>query len=102
MNGPALLTAATFHAAQNTPVPPAIKKASKEFESVFLNEMFSHMFEGSENDPVFGGGRGEQMFKSLMVNEYAKKMAGQGGVGISSAIQRAMIEMQQKINGGVK
>jgi flagellar protein FlgJ len=99
MNGPALLTAATFHAAQNTPVPPAVKKAAKEFEGVFLNEMFSHMFDGVGDDPVFGGGRGEKMFKSMMVNEYAKKLASGRGVGISDQIQKAMIEMQQKMNG---
>ena len=59
-------------------------------------------FEGSasETDPTFGGGQGEKMFKSMLVNEYGKMIAHSGnGFGLSDQIQKAMIEMQQKANG---
>jgi len=82
------------------PIPKAVEKAAKDFEAVFLSEMFSHMFEGSETNSVFGGGKGEKMFKGMMINEYAKNLAHGKGVGISAQIGRAMIDMQQKAHGG--
>ena len=69
--------------------------AAKQFEGVFLSEMMSHMFEGTETDPEFGGGQGETMFKSLLTNEYGKQMANAGGIGIADQLQKAMIQMQQ-------
>ena len=69
--------------------------AAKQFEGVFLSEMMSHMFEGVKTDPEFGGGQGEDMFKSLLTNEYGKQMANNGGIGIADQLQKAMIQMQQ-------
>ena len=71
------------------------KAAAKDFEGVFLSEMMSHMFEGTGTDPEFGGGAGEDMFHSLLVNEYGKEMARNGGIGIADQLQKAMIQMQQ-------
>lgn len=79
-----------------------VEKAAKEFEAVFLSEMFSHMHSGLDTDPMFGGGRGEKIFRSMLVNEYAKNLAHGPGVGIAAHIQRAMIDMQQKANGAAQ
>ncbi|MEZ0223212.1 MAG: rod-binding protein [Alphaproteobacteria bacterium] len=70
--------------------------AAKDFEAVFLSEMFSHMFEGIDVDPMFGGGGGEKMFRSMMIQEYGKDMAKHGGIGISDQLQKMMIQMQEK------
>ena len=72
------------------------KAAAQDFEAVFLSEMFSHMFEGLNVDPMFGGGSGEKMFRSMMVQEYGKMMAKGGGIGISDQLQKMMIQMQAK------
>jgi flagellar protein FlgJ len=69
--------------------------SAKQFEAVFLSEMMSHMFEGVKTDSEFGGGQGEDMFKSLLTNEYGKQMANKGGIGIADQLQKAMIQMQQ-------
>jgi len=71
------------------------KASAKQFEAVFISEMMSHMFEGVKTDPEFGGGQGEDMFKSLLTNEYGKQMANNGGIGIADQLQKAMIQMQQ-------
>ena len=70
------------------------KAAAKEFEAVFLSQMISHMFEGVGTDPVFGGGHSEDMFRTMMVQEYGKQMAKGQGVGISDQLQKMMIQMQ--------
>ena len=79
--------------------PDKTAKAAKQFEAVFLSEMMSHMFEGVKTDPEFGGGEGEDMFKSLLVNEYGKQMANAGGIGIADQLQKMMIQMQQQHKG---
>ncbi len=72
------------------------KAAAKQFEGVFISEMMSHMFEGVGTDPMFGGGQGEQMFHSLLVQEYGKKMAEGQGIGIADQLQKVMIKMQEQ------
>jgi len=79
----------------NNMSPDKTAESAKQFEAVFLSEMMSHMFEGVKTDPEFGGGQGEDMFKSLLTNEYGKQMANAGGIGIADQLQKAMIQMQQ-------
>jgi flagellar protein FlgJ len=86
----------------NAPVPSAkdTKGAAKEFEGMFLSEMLSHMFDGLEVDDQFGGGHGEKMFRGMLVNQYGKMIANGKGIGLSDQIQKTMLEIQQKMNGG--
>lgn len=75
-----------------------INHAAKEFEAVFISQMMSHMFESVEVDPMFGGGQGEEMFRSMMVDEYGKQLAGAGGIGIAEQVTAKLIEMQAMAN----
>ncbi len=74
---------------------PKTAAAAKDFEAVFLSEMFSHMFEGLNVDPMFGGGQGEKMFRGMLVQQYGKMMAQGHGIGISDQLQKMMIQMQE-------
>jgi flagellar protein FlgJ len=98
-------TAAQAAAAHKSaaPLPPqqmaALKKNAQEFEAMFLSEMMGHMFEGVEVDDTFGGGRGEEIFRSLMINEYSQNIAkSPQGIGLANHVQQAMLEMQAKMN----
>jgi hypothetical protein len=53
------------------------------------------MFDSVEVDPLFGGGHGEQMFRSMLVNEYGKGIVKAGGLGISEQLQRDMLRLQE-------
>jgi peptidoglycan hydrolase FlgJ len=75
---------------------PAAQKTAQDFEGVFLSQMLSQMFGTVDTDDEnFGGGIGEDMFRSLMVNEYGKQIASQGGVGLSSGVLKEMVKMQE-------
>jgi Rod binding domain-containing protein len=76
--------------------PSSMKAAAQNFESVFLSQMFSQMFDGVKTDTMFGGGEGEEMFRSLLLDEYAKQVAKKGGVGIADAVMRTLIREQEK------
>jgi peptidoglycan hydrolase FlgJ len=71
------------------------KKAAQDFESVFLSQMLGQMFEGISTHGPFGGGQGEAMFRSLMVDEYAKQISAQGGIGLASTVTSELLKIQE-------
>jgi len=78
--------------------PGKAEQAAQEFEAFFLSQMLAGMFAGVETDPVFGGGPGETVFRSLMIDEYGKTLARSGGVGIADSVLREIIRLQE-VNG---
>lgn len=68
---------------------------AQEFESVFLGEMLKHMFDQVDTNEMFGGGEGEETYKSFMVDEYAKMITKTGGIGIADHVKAEMIRMQE-------
>lgn len=72
----------------------AISKTATDYEASFLSTMLGQMFEGVQTSKPFGGGEGEDAYKSFLVDAYAKQMAKHGGVGVAHAVQREMLKMQ--------
>jgi len=77
--------------------PPEIRRVAEEFESVFLAEMLAPMFEALDTEGLGGGGQGEQMFRPMLVSQYAESIANAGGVGIADNIIRELLRMQQTV-----
>ena len=73
----------------------AADKAAKDFEAVFIGQMVSAMFEGVKSDGPFGGGYGETIFRSLMIDHYAKTIADQGGFGLADQVKREILRLQE-------
>lgn len=71
-----------------------IHQTAQKFEASFLSIMLQQMFEGTETSAPFGGGPGEQMFKSFMADAMANKMVKTGGVGLAASVEREMLKMQ--------
>ena len=71
------------------------KKAGQDFEAIFLTEMLRPMFETIETDGPFGGGSGERVMRSMMIDEYGKAIAKNGGIGIAQAVERELLRVQE-------
>jgi flagellar protein FlgJ len=71
-----------------------IEKTAQSFEASFLSIMLQQMFTGVDAEEPFGGGQGEQMFRSFMTDAFAKQMAKAGGVGLADTVQREMLKLQ--------
>lgn len=71
-----------------------IQETAQKFEASFLSVMMQSMFEGVKTSEPFGGGQGEEMFKSLLTESMAKEVAKSGGVGLASTVQREMLKLQ--------
>jgi len=78
--------------------PKAVKKTAEDFETVFLEQMFNHMFSTVAVDKTMGGGQGEETVRSMLVNAYAKNVSKAGGVGLSSHIARDILKIQEQAN----
>jgi flagellar protein FlgJ len=76
--------------------PDQLTKAARDFEAVFINEFMGAMFEGVSTDGPFGGGPGETMFRSMMIENYSKTIAAQGGIGLAAAVKRELLHAQEK------
>ena len=72
----------------------AIDKAANEFESVFISQFLGAMFSGIKTDGITGGGQGEEMFRSLMMDQYAQSFQKQGGFGLAASVKAEMLKMQ--------
>jgi flagellar protein FlgJ len=70
-------------------------QTGEKFESFFLSQVFDNMFSGVNSDPLFGGGNGENVYRSLLLQEYSKVAARSGGVGIADAVQREILRAQE-------
>jgi len=74
----------------------AAKKAAQQFESVFISEFLGQMFADIPTDGPFGGGEGEQMFRSLMLDQYGQQIEKQGGFGLSAPVAAQLIKLQEQ------
>ena len=74
----------------------AIEKVAEDFEAFFAGSYFEQMFSGIKPDSVTGGGEGESMFRSLMIQEYGKAVAKQHSLGIADVVKRQLLQLQEQ------
>lgn len=72
----------------------SIEQASKEFEEMFIGQLMQFMFETVEVNELFGGGHAEEIYRGMVVNEYAEKVSQSGGIGIAEQMQQYLLEIQ--------
>jgi len=71
------------------------RAAAQDFEAVFLNSMFQHMFTDVGGDGPFGGGGAVGVWRSMLTDEYAKSFAKAGGIGIANQVYRTLMAQQE-------
>jgi Rod binding domain-containing protein len=72
-----------------------IDKTAKDYEAGFVGAMLESMFAGIKTNKMYGGGSAEDMYRSLMTQEYGKAVAARGTLGIADTIKREMLRMQE-------
>lgn len=73
-----------------------IRKTAQDFESFFISQMMEHMMAGIEPNEMFGGGHGEQMWRSMLNQEYGKELAKTNKLGIADHVMRGMLLAQEQ------
>jgi Rod binding domain-containing protein len=84
-----------------TPAPQAgeegaqeIRRVAEEFEALVLAELLQPTFAQIDPNGLGGGGAGEEMFRPMLVQQYAAGMARAGGVGLADAVVRELTRLQ--------
>lgn len=72
-----------------------IDETANEFEAQFVSQMLSTMFSTVDPNEALGGSDAEEVYQSLLVNEYGKIIARTGGVGVADQVKRIMIGQQE-------
>jgi flagellar protein FlgJ len=70
------------------------EEIARQFERMFVTEMLQPMFSGIETDGPFGGGQGEDVFRPMLLDQYADAVARGGGVGIADAVLKEILRLQ--------
>jgi len=77
-----------------------VRETAKEFEAFFIGQMMEHMMAGIEPNAMFGGGHGEQMWRSMLNQEYGKELAKSNKLGIADHVMRGMLMAQEQRDAG--
>lgn len=85
-----------------SPFSPEMKarKAAEDFEAFFLARYLDAMQIGLETDGPMGGGLGEEIFRSVLNDEFAKVISQNGGgIGIADTVYREILKLQEERQG---
>jgi len=76
--------------------PAKSKETAQQFEAMFIGQMLQHMWAGVDVNSEFGGGHGEEMWRSMLIDQYGKDIAKSGKLGIADAVMRQMLKAQEQ------
>jgi Rod binding domain-containing protein len=71
------------------------REQAQDFEAMFLNQMFSHMFTAMDGEGPFGGGKEIGIWRSFLTDEYAKSFASKGGIGLADHVYASLMQQQE-------
>lgn len=66
-------------------------KACQEFESVMLGTVFKQMRKSVETSDPLNQGAANTTFREMLDEEMSKKMAANGGIGLSESLYRQLV-----------
>lgn len=73
-----------------------LQASAKEYEAVFMTQMFSEMFKDVDLNPMSeGSSAAEDTYKGMLMTEYGKAMSVKGpGIGLAPSLYSALLQKQ--------
>jgi peptidoglycan hydrolase FlgJ len=93
-NAPQVIDLSQLKARLSSSDRQQLEQAASNFESVYMSQMLNQMYTDIDPNAEFGGGVGEEMFRGLLVEQYAQKMTKDGKGPLSGVLEREMLRMQ--------
>jgi len=72
------------------------KKVSQDFEGLFINMMMKSMRETVGKDKLTGGGHGEDVYRSMLDQEYVTESVKRGGFGLAKHIEKEIVRQESR------
>ncbi len=70
----------------------AAKKVSKDFEAMFVGLMIKSMRDTVGKDSLTNGGHGEEVYRSLLDQEYSKAISENHSLGLADRIEKELLK----------
>ncbi len=70
----------------------AAKKVAKDFEAMFVGIMVKSMRDTVGKDSMTYGGHGEEIYRSLLDQEYAKAISDNNSLGLADRIEKELLK----------
>jgi len=72
------------------------KKVAQDFEGLFVGMMMKTMRETIAKDKLTGGGHGEDVYRSLLDQQYTEAVVKRGGFGLAKMIEKDIIRQESR------
>lgn len=72
------------------------KKVAQDFEGLFIGMMVKSMHDTVGKDKLTGGGHGEDVYRSLLDQEYVAQAVKRGGFGLAKMIEKDIIRQESR------
>jgi len=72
------------------------KKVAQDFEGLFIGMMVKSMHDTVGKDKLTGGGHGEEVYRSLLDQEYVAQSVKRGGFGLAKIIEKDIIRQESR------
>lgn len=72
------------------------KKVSQDFEGLFIGMMVKSMHETVGKDKLTGGGHGEDVYRSMLDQEYVAAAVKRGGFGLAKQIEKEIVRQESR------
>jgi len=72
------------------------KKLAQDFEGLFIGMMVKSMHDTVGKDKLTGGGHGEEVYRSLLDQEYVAQSVKRGGFGLAKIIEKDIIRQESR------
>lgn len=72
-----------------------ILAVSREFESLFINQLFKSMRKTIQKSDWLNGGLKQEFFEDMLYEEYSKKIAHAGGIGLGDMVYKFLLSSQR-------
>ena len=72
-------------------------KVSQDFEALFVGMMVKSMRATVGKDKLTNGGHGEEVYRSLLDQEYAAAAAKRGSLGLAPMIEKDIIRQESRV-----
>ncbi|MDE1901627.1 MAG: hypothetical protein KGI37_08295 [Alphaproteobacteria bacterium] len=79
-----------------------IDSTAQNFEAMFATQMLQPMFDGMQVDKTFGGGHGEEVMRSFLLQAYGKIIAKTDALHIEPQIKAEMLRSQEQAGGALR
>ena len=72
-----------------------VNEAAVDFEAQFISQMLENMFATVDTKESLGGDDSQEIYRSLLVDQYGKAISKAGGIGVADHVKREILRLQE-------